>query len=359
MSEDSEYLANYLPDRLYTIPGAAGAYATIVGDSEEVHGEIKVTARCRIAVSSFWVNERRNFNTFKITKLVLQRGSWREDGHIRVSHFQLVQINAFLSLISSLNLSDAKKARLSLENVEVGALASLLTSAKGPELIRQLAESPDLHHDIYAVASKRAVLNEFERRMGMEASEAEWQQFFEANPWIFGHGLHYVSLDKVARTLTARTTGNEFDRSGKTADALMRTRAQVSQFVFVEIKRDATALLRRTSYRPGCWGVSDEVSNAVTQVQKTTFEFARDRFREAMKDSQGNDAGQTTYAIEPRSFLIVGDTAELQGNDDKITCFELFRRNVRAPEILTFDELLYRARYIVANLETQDLSPDV
>lgn len=131
----------------------------------------------------------------------------------------------------------------------------------------------------------------------------------------------------------------------------MRTRAEVSQFVFVEIKKDTTDLLRRgDAYRPGCWGVSAEVSNAVTQVQKTTFEFARKRFRVALKDGDGDDTGETSYSIEPRSFLIVGNTTELRGNDDKIACFELYRRNVRAPEILTFDELLHRARFIVENI---------
>ncbi len=96
--------------------------------------------------------------------------------------------------------------------------------------------------------------------------------------------------------------------------------------------------------------MSDEVSNAVTQVHKTAFEFSRSRFRSPLKDGNGNDTGQSAYAIEPRSFLIVGNPSELAGNDDKITCFELYRRNIRSPEILTFDELLYRARFIVDNL---------
>jgi len=51
--------------------------------------------------------------------------------------------------------------------------------------------------------------------------------------------------------------------------------------------------------------------------------------------------------------LVVGNTSELKGNDDKIACFELYRRNIRSPEILTFDELLYRARYIVENISRE------
>ena len=290
MSNDAEFLANYAPDKLYTHPGPGGVYATIAGESEEVVGEADVTSRCKIGVSAFWEKERHDFGTFKITKLVFRRGKWCEDGHVKVTHFQLTQINAFLSLISGLNLGEATKARVKLENLDIGALGSLLSSSRGPELLQKLAESPSLHRDIYAVAAKRTALGEFESRMGAGLSEADWQRFFEANPWIFGHGLNYVSLDKVSDTLMVTTTGSELNQRGKTADALMRTRAQVSQFVFVEIKKDSTELLKKSApYRPGCWGVSSEVSNAVTQVQKTTYEFARKRFREAGKDADGND----------------------------------------------------------------------
>ena len=42
------------------------------------------------------------------------------------------------------------------------------------------------------------------------------------------------------------------------------------------------------------------------------------------------------------------------GNDDKIACFELYRRNIRAPEILTFDELFQRASCIVENISREN-----
>jgi hypothetical protein len=42
--------------------------------------------------------------------------------------------------------------------------------------------------------------------------------------------------------------------------------------------------------------------------------------------------------------------SELRGNDDKTACFELYRRNTRSPEIITFDELHQRARCIVENI---------
>ena len=359
MSDDIEYLANYKVDQLYTHPGQKGAYATIVGDDEQVIGEIDVTSRSKLAISAFYVRDKADFGTIKITKLKFHKTyGWQQDGCVHLNHFQVAQMKEFILLISNLNLSDAKKARLSLENLNVGALGALLGSSKGAELIRELASTPELHQDIYAVATKRKALAEFEVMLAANTSESDWQAFFEANQWIFGHGLNYVALDKVSAKLESTTTGYAFDQSGKRTDALVRTRAEVSQYVLVEIKRNTTDLLRKGEpYRAGCWGVSDEVSNAVTQIQKTAFDFAQHRFKDAQKDGDGKDTGETVYSVEPRSYLVVGNTSEIHGHDDKIACFELYRKNIRSPEILTFDELLYRAKFIVENISRAPTEP--
>ena len=167
MSQDEvDYLANYKPDTLYTHPGrhVKGAFATMVGDSEErLIGEIDVTNRCKLAVSAFYVDKSEDFGSIKITKMQFHKThGWRADGQVHISKFQLSQMKEFLSIISSLDLRDAQKTRIALDNLDVGALGALLTSSKGADLIRELAKSPELHHDIYAVAAKRTALDEFE-----------------------------------------------------------------------------------------------------------------------------------------------------------------------------------------------------
>lgn len=359
MIDDLEYLVNYKVDSLYVVPAKSGigAYAKLVGDSEQVIGEIDVTSRCKLAVSAFYIQNKADFGSLKITKLQYHKTyGWREDGHIIVNHFQIEQMKEFISIISSLDLRDAKKTRISLDNIHIGALGALLTSTKGASLLQELAASPELHRDIYAVAAKRAALAEFEGNLSADLSEPEWQRFFECNSWIFGHGLNYVFLNKVGDKLETQTTGSAFDRPGKRADGLMLTKAEVSQYVLVEIKKNDTDLLQKAEYRSGCWGVSDEISNAVTQIQKTVFEFTRNRFHDYLKDSDGNHTGRSAYAVEPRSFLVVGNLTQLLGNDDKVACFELYRRNIRAPEILTFDELFQRASCIVENISRESES---
>ena len=261
----------------------------------------------------------------------------------------------FVSVLSNLNLRDNGKTRIALNNLDVESFSALLSISGGFDFIKQISETPEFREDIYAVAAKRKTLDVFRENLTSGLSEANWQSFFEENTWIFGHGLNYVFLDKVASKLETRTTGSTFDTSGKRTDALLRTLAEVSQFVLVEIKRCDTLLLQNTPYRSGCWSVSHELSDAITQIQKTVFEFSQTRFRERLKDEVGADLNQEVYAIEPRSYLIVGNLRDLLGNNDKVTCFELYRRNLRSPEVLTFDELYQRARCIVDNISRTEV----
>jgi hypothetical protein len=354
MASELEILTNSKANHLYINPATNGVYANLVGDGEVVLGEIDVTTRSKLAVSAFYVADTTDYDSFKITKLKYHKTyGWREDGCVKINQFHLAQMREFISVISSLDLREGKKTRISLGDVQVGALGALLASSKGAALLNELAATPELHRDVYAVAAKRVALGEFKLHLASNLSEGQWQAFFEQNAWIFGHGLNYVFLDKVSTKLESRTTGSAFDRPGKRVDGLMHTRAEVSQYVLLEIKKNDTDLLREAPHRPGCWGVSRDLSDAVTQIQKTVFEFTRDRFRDNLKDDEGNDIGRSVYAVEPRSFLIIGNQAQLSGNDDKVTCFELYRRNVRSPEILTFDELYSRANCIVENLSRE------
>ena len=51
--------------------------------------------------------------------------------------------------------------------------------------------------------------------------------------------------------------------------------------------------------------------------------------------------------INPKGILVIGHTKELMGERSKIETFELFRRDINNLEIITFDELYERAKFIV------------
>ena len=67
-------------------------------------------------------------------------------------------------------------------------------------------------------------------------------------------------------------------------------------------------------------------------------------------------------AVQPRSFLVVGSLGQFKTekgvNASRYQAFEGFRRNLRQPEIITFDELYERARFIVEHTENSGVSTE-
>lgn len=188
--------------------------------------------------------------------------------------------------------------------------------------------------------------------------EKIWQSFFEENSWIFGHGLNYIFLDKVYDKLEQTTTGHTHQNSGKRIDALMKTKALISQYVLIEIKKPGTPLLKfEKPYRPGCWQPSSELSGAVAQSQKTAFEFLRQQttIKDQIKDNEGKYTGEEVFKISPKTYLICGKLDQILHNEDQIKSFELYRNSINSPEILTYDELYMRAECIIKNLTYQSV----
>jgi hypothetical protein len=237
--------------------------------------------------------------------------------------------------------------------------------AENPELFLQLAQQEDITRDLVAVGYRRKQLQRFESLLGDSAyfaSERErlqcrpedvWQEFFEANTWIFGYGLSYQFLSKLDEgRLEQIVRGSDVTSAGKRSDAFMKTRGIISSLCFVEIKRHNTPLLGPAQYRPDVWPPSVELSGGVSQVQ-TTVHAAIESLGHRLipRDKTGDPTGEILFNIEPRSCLVVGSLEQFRTdhgvNVPKFRSFELYRRHTWRPEIITFDELLQRARFIV------------
>ena len=190
--------------------------------------------------------------------------------------------------------------------------------------------------------------------------EQVWQRFFEQNTWIFGYGLTLLACSSFSdKKLEQITTGaNIFTGGGKRSDALMRTRGFVQTLLLAEIKRHDTDLLMPRQYRPpDVYQVSAELSGAVSEVRKTAYKAVH--LLTALHRSYTSE-GEYQFevsTIKPRQVVIVGnlralsDSAEI--NVEKMTSFELYRRSQQGVEILTFDELYARSKFIVESQESE------
>lgn len=94
-------------------------------------------------------------------------------------------------------------------------------------------------------------------------------------------------------------------------------------------------------------------------MQQTVALAARDLGGElADKEVDGSLSGTVTHLVRPRSYLVIGHLGQLKGmgggvHREKFQSFELYRRNLYEPEIVTFDELLARAEWLVEVAEAE------
>jgi hypothetical protein len=241
---------------------------------------------------------------------------------------------------------------------------------RDPERFRELIRNDRSAEDLVALAHRKEIVERFRRLLQdanfFEVARAEcggkreqvWQRFLEENPWILGISLAgqlLTSWDSVK--LEQVVAGFSIAGAGKRTDALLRTSGRIRSLVFAEIKHHETPLLA-SEYRPACWAPSSELAGGVTQVQQTVFMAARqigDRLADT--DPEGAETGETTSLVRPRSYLIVGSLDQLRGTSGvhraKHQSFELYRRNLYEPEVVTFDELLARAEWHVAVAERE------
>lgn len=244
-----------------------------------------------------------------------------------------------------------------------------LTAAydRDPEGFAEIIKSDVTATDVIAIAARKEALkrfeillddpDEFERAREGGGKEAVWQRFFEENPWILGVGLSghlFTSWDetKLERVVGGATVADV----GKRVDAMLTTSGAVRSLVLAEIKLHDDPLLEKDAYRSGCWTPSREVSGGVAQAH-ITADRARDDLGSwlSARDEDGYDTGEQVYAGAPRSYVIIGRLSSLMRDDrlhsDRVRSFELFRRHLSYPEILTYDEVLARARWSLSLIE--------
>lgn len=199
-------------------------------------------------------------------------------------------------------------------------------------------------------SERKKVLEEFSISLESEQNESYWQNFFKLNSWIFGYGLKYQFLNLI--TDQPSYSGAAYDRSGEQkGDYLMNSEAEKRFTLLVEIKKPQTNLVLSEKYRNGAWKLGEELLWATSQTQINCLSWFKDgSTHDRAKDELETHANIFTY--QPKGILVIGHTKQLD-NRDKIQTFQAYRSNLQNPEIITFDELYERAKFIVETNEKE------
>jgi len=186
------------------------------------------------------------------------------------------------------------------------------------------------------------------------SDEKVWQIFFEKNTWILGYGLDYIFNSELeSKKLEQVTSGSNFTSGGKRTDALLKSLGAINSICFCELKVNSDKLLKqvKSPYRSESWQISDTLAGAIAQVQRTVHKATLDfSTKTEIKDQQDNLTGEKLYFYNPKSFILIGNLNEFivdgEINEIKYSSFEMFRKNLKNIDIITYDELYQRAYHI-------------
>lgn len=393
MDDEFEIHKNKLTNKTYISPQVDDVVlgpiriASKVIDSEGAHYEqvmqkivLRRSPTGRVEIVAKFVEVDRQLSVVTIQQF---NGNTGVPGktHFSFVGSQISKLLAFFQNIAAVEFSDVGK--LNITDADLRKLIVSKTQAKtlvdeNPDVFAEVVRYALTKEDITALGYRKKQLESFQKLLHDRAyfdqakskkkilkDEALWQAFFEHNPWAFGYGLSYFYVTGFEnRKLEQFVEGYDLLHRGKRADGVLRTRGIVSAMCFVEIKTHETDLLDSDYYRAGCWAPSKELAGAVAQLQGTVAAAMHNMYGlQKPKDDAGNPTGEDVFNFRPRAFIVVGSltqfTSEHGVNDDKVRSFELYRNSLVGLEIMTFDELYQRSRFIVEMATPKDANEPV
>lgn len=262
-------------------------------------------------------------------------------------------------ILLNLTNPDPSKILVDKELADIVEKLSDLDEDKRFSVLETLRQSVLTKDDLNILSGRKEGLHTFKEYLDQqsEITEPQWQIFFKNNSWIFGYGLDYRFLSILQREASVSSV----DLDGKNQVKSDYLLADSSFTVLVELKRPDTPLFEKEKNRSESWRLSKDLTYAVSQIlaQKAEWEI---KSQNPQFDESGDRIGQETF--DPKTILIIGHKDQFLGatKEDSIKrkTFELYRRNSKNIEILTYDEVFERANFIVNDgTENSDSELDI
>lgn len=266
---------------------------------------------------------------------------------------------AFLRQVEFVDLSNEENFQI--EDISKQAGPKAIIDASDRSIVERIRQMDEGQRDAFLEALRSSLTSEeinvlMGRRQGLDAftehlragdwAEPDWQDFFEREQWVFGYGLDYRIMRPFGREMVIGSGGGTDNRNKPIVDFLGTF---TDYTVLVEIKRPNTKIFKLSKGgRAGTWEFSAEFTSAVSQIIQQKAEW----LSFAQSGDHWNKDGHKLAARtrNAKSVLVIGSREEFSKNERDaqimLDTFELFRRENRTIDILTFDELLERAKFI-------------
>lgn len=221
-----------------------------------------------------------------------------------------------------------------LSEEDQNAVIDVLTSHAADIAENQPEKLARLRGDIELVTLEALIIR-YEGMLGKNLAEAHWQDFFNENPFILNMAFGYPVI-KVRDQ--ASVGGRRLSGGGeKITDFLVKNSLTNNTAIF-EIKTPQTPILNKTAFRDGIYTPSADLSGSINQALDQKYQFQK-QITQIKDNSRLYDI--ESYAVH--CCLVIGKTPD---GDERKKSFELFRRNSKDVEIVTFDELLEKLKQL-------------
>jgi hypothetical protein len=224
------------------------------------------------------------------------------------------------------------------QNAVIGALSNQAASIAKvqPEKLAKLRSDIEL-------VTLDALIKRYEEMLSQKLAEGRWQDFFNENPFILSMAFGYPIIKVRGQ---ASVGGRKLSGDGeKITDFLVRNSLTNNTAIF-EIKTPQTAILNKTPLREGVYTPSADVSGSINQALDQKYQLQK-QIAQIKDNTRLYDI--ESYAVH--CCLVIGKTPD---SNDRKKSFELFRRNSKDVEIVTFDELLEKLKQLSVFLRAAD-----
>lgn len=355
---EEDIIWNSIPNRLYWHEFDDKRFFQVV-HQDEAGFEIKLAPRTMFKVKYILdKGDIEGFDLIKVSNIATQK--------VSINKFNFAQLKAFLAFINEIDLKGVTENRLKisddqgLDSDTIKSVKTLLSKKGGAEIVETLInEGIITSKDIVNTAFRKKGVQIFKRlitekdywkiyatenTLSTHSEEKAFQYFFEKNQWIFGYGLDYRYKNILQRE--AHLSVAELDGSNTViGDYLLGDKMFTT---FIELKKPSTNIFGKISNRSNSWRLSNELIDSYSQI----LEHKASGLLRLEKEQFINGEPLKQKAYDSKVILIIGHWNELDEakttleREIKMKTFELFRRDSRNVEIVTFDELYERATFI-------------
>lgn len=173
------------------------------------------------------------------------------------------------------------------------------------------------------------------------SDEKRWQEIIERNSWaigqLFSHPLVVVKREAFLGGKSIHNTG------GNNADFMLRNEVTGNALI-VELKTPVTRLTANAPYRNNAYPPSKELAGAVQQILQDLHTL-----RQSYASLLG-DKPPEFRVFKPKLLLIIGNLSQ-EDDVDRVRSFELFRNSIPDVDVITFDELVEKAKLLLSLFE--------